>query len=147
MKLQQIKMKVVKEETDIYYDGRRCNSPDLVEDILLKFYEQEDEGVEKFSVIALDTKNKIIGIQVVSVGTINSTLIHPREAFKFAISCNANSIFVAHNHPSGDLEPSREDIHITRRLKEAGELIGIKLLDHFIVGEDKVLSIKERGMF
>lgn len=147
MKLQQIKMKVVKEETDIYYDGRKCNSPYLVEEILLDFYKQEDEGVEKFSVIALDSKNKIIGIQIISVGSVNATLVHPREVFKFAISSNANSIFVAHNHPSGELEPSHEDIAITRRLQEAGELIGIKLQDHFIVGENEIKSLRESGLF
>ena len=145
MKLKQVKMRVVKEETGIYYDGRKCTSPGEVEDILLKFYEQEDEGVEKFSVLALDSKNKIIGVQIISVGTINQTVVHPREVFKFAISSNANSIFVAHNHPSGDTYPSKEDISITKRIVEAGDILGIKVLDHFIVGDNEVASLVKDG--
>lgn len=145
MKLKQIKIRVVKEETDIYYDGRKCTSPNEVEDILLKFYEQEDEGVEKFSVIALDSKNKIIGIQIISVGSVNETLVHPREVFKFAISSNANSIFISHNHPSGDTHPSPQDISMTKRIVEAGNILGIKVLDHFIVGENEVKSLVEGG--
>ena len=79
-------------------------------------------------------------------GTINTSLVHPREVFKRALLNNASNIMVAHNHPSGDPNPSKEDIQITERLKEAGNLLGINLLDHIIVGEDKYISLKEKGV-
>ncbi|MDQ1257333.1 MAG: repair protein RadC [Candidatus Hydrogenedentes bacterium] len=86
--------------------------------------------------IHLDTKNRPIGRQVVSVGTLNASLVHPREVFKAALLANANAIAMVHNHPSGDLSPSRDDDDLTRNIARAGALLGIKLLDHVILAPD-----------
>lgn len=94
----------------------------------------------------MDTKNQPTFVNVVSIGTLNSSLVHPREVFKVAILGNSVSIIVAYNHPSGDPTPSKEDITITARLKEAGKIIGIDILDHLIIGEDKHISFKEKGI-
>ncbi len=100
---------------------------------------------EHFYVLLLDTKNKIIKKELVSIGTLNSSLVHPREVFKSAIKESANSIILIHNHPSGDLEPSMEDKEITEKLMEAGEILNIKVLDHVIIGKDNYHSFKENS--
>ena len=92
----------------------------------------------------LDARNKILGIEEVSVGTLNSTLVHPREVFKGAILIGAAGLIIAHNHPSGDVEPSTEDIELTKRLSRAGDIIGVELLDHVIVSRKGFYSIKEK---
>ncbi|MDR3595059.1 DNA repair protein RadC [Clostridium sp.] len=101
---------------------------------------------ENLKLLCLNTKNKIIHSLTVSIGTLNSSLVHPREVFAPAIKSKAASIIVLHNHPSGDPSPSSEDISITTRLKECGKLIGINLLDHIIIGNGKYVSLKERGI-
>lgn len=98
---------------------------------------------EHFYSIMLDTKNKIIEMDEISKGSLTATVVHPREVFKEAILASANSIILCHNHPSGDPSPSIEDMHMTQRLKKAGELIGITVLDHIIVGSTKYFSFKE----
>jgi len=102
-------------------------------------------GLDKecFMVLHLDSKNKVIKDEVVSMGTLNGSLIHPREVFKSAIKESANSIIFVHNHPSGDPEPSQEDTEMTKRLFDAGELLNIKVLDHIIIGKDNYHSFKE----
>lgn len=99
---------------------------------------------ENFMILLLDSKNRIVKDEVISIGTLNASIIHPREVFKSAIRENANSIILVHNHPSGDPEPSAEDEQITEKLFEAGELLNIKVLDHVIVGKDKFWSFKEK---
>lgn len=89
---------------------------------------------EIFLGISLNTRNKVLGINTVSVGSLNASIVHPREVFKPAILQNATGIILAHNHPSGDEKPSEEDLEITRRLVEAGKLLGIEIIDHVIVG-------------
>ena len=91
-------------------------------------------------------KNKIVAAHEVSRGTLNTSMVHPREVFKPAVLHNAAAIICFHNHPSGDPEPSREDIEITERLKNAGEILGIPVYDHIIVGDDRCVSLKERGV-
>ena len=98
---------------------------------------------EVLKVVLLDTKNVPISIKEVSVGTLNSSLIHPREVFKDAIKESANSIILVHNHPSGNCEPSSEDIEMTKLLVQAGEHLGVKVLDHVIIGKKKYWSWKE----
>tara|TARA_B100001964_G_C14186898_1_gene579052 strand:- start:559 stop:1008 length:450 start_codon:yes stop_codon:yes gene_type:complete len=90
---------------------------------------------EAFYVIALNSKNKILGLNLVSLGNLTSSLVHPREVFKFAILQNSASIILIHNHPSGDPNPSQDDIEITQRLKKSGDVLGIKILDHIIIGK------------
>lgn len=100
---------------------------------------------EQFIIACLNTKNEPTNILVVSVGTLNKAIVHPREVFKTAILSNAASIVAFHNHPSGNSEPSQQDIELTNRLYEAGELLGIKLLDHLIIGDRTFTSLKEKG--
>ena len=97
---------------------------------------------EQFRVLLLDSKNKVIKDEVVSVGTLNVSIIHPREVFKTAIKESANAIILVHNHPSGDVRPSKEDEEITERLMEAGETLNIKVLDHVVVGNNEWRSCK-----
>lgn len=110
----------------------------------LAFIANEEE--ENLAVLLLDTKNHIKKALVVSKGTINSSVVHPREVFKAAIRESANAIVVGHNHPSGDPTPSREDIEVSKRLSEVGETVGIQLLDHVIVGSSSYRSLKEMGI-
>ena len=98
---------------------------------------------ECFWMVLLNAKNQIIEVKLVSMGSLTSSIVHPREVFKPAILASAASVILAHNHPSGNPTPSREDIELTRRLKEAGELIGIKVLDHIIIGDKDYCSMKE----
>lgn len=101
---------------------------------------------ECFKVVYLDTKNNIINDENISVGSLNATIIHPREVYKNALKKSANSIIVLHNHPSGNPAPSREDITITKRISQAGELLGITLLDHIIIGDQRYISFKEEKL-
>jgi DNA repair protein RadC len=105
--------------------------------------EYSSKKKEYFICLYLDTKNNIIKDEEISVGTLNSSLVHPREVFVGAIRERANSIILVHNHPSGDCEPSIEDEEITEKLIEAGELLGVRLLDHVIVGNDMYFSFKD----
>lgn len=101
---------------------------------------------ETFVALLLNTKNRIIKKEVVSFGSLNANIVHPREVYKEAILNGAARIAVAHNHPSGDPYPSNEDLELTKKLYEVGEVIGIPLIDHVIVGEDgQFYSFKERG--
>jgi len=110
---------------------------------LFSFLNQETK--EYFITLHLDGKNRIICIDEVSVGSLNQSIVHPREVFKTALLSSAAAIVLIHNHPSGDPAPSREDREITRRLKEGGDLLGIRILDHIIVGES-YLSFVEMGL-
>ena len=98
---------------------------------------------EEFRVILLNTKNSVISTELISIGSLNSSIVHPREVFNKAIKKNSASVILIHNHPSGNPSPSKEDLVITRRLMEAGDIIGIKVLDHIIIGHGKFHSLKE----
>lgn len=108
-------------------------------------YLVEDYTKEGFFVLCLDTKNKVIDFEVVSEGTLTASLVHPRETFRTAIRRNAAGIIVSHNHPSGDPTPSEDDIRITKKLIEAGNILDIKLLDHIIITREEYISLKEKG--
>jgi DNA repair protein RadC len=125
--------------TSISIDKRIIKSPKEVYDFFVE--DLIDKKKEHFMILMLDSNNQIIGKDLVSIGTINASIVHPREVFRNAIKEGASSIIAIHNHPSGNTEPSEEDIEITERLKEAGNLVGIKLLDHVIIGNDKFRSI------
>lgn len=105
-----------------------------------------DDMKEHFYVLLLNTKNKIISWDEISKGDLNSSIVHPREVFKYALKNSANSIICLHNHPSGDTTPSKEDIEITKRLVEVGNLVGIRLLDHIIIGGNSYVSLREKGI-
>jgi len=100
---------------------------------------------EQFKLLMLDTKHRVIKIQTLSVGDLNGTLVHPRELFKTVIRRNSAAVILVHNHPSGDPEPSVDDIELTRRLVAGGKLLGIEVLDHVIIGDNTYVSFKERG--
>ncbi len=100
---------------------------------------------EHFITLHLDTKHRIIGEDVTSVGSLDASIVHPREIFKLAVKRSASAILCLHNHPSGDPTPSPEDIAVTRRLTEAGRLLGIDVLDHIVVGDGQFVSLKARG--
>lgn len=130
-------------ESSILYKERKISSPTDAYKLINEFIDGVDREV--MVVCSLSTKNEPISLNLASVGTLNSSLIHPREIFKSSILSNAASIIIAHNHPSGDPTPSSEDINVTHRLKEAGKILGIELIDHIIVGNNQFISLKEKG--
>ncbi len=116
-------------------------------DVFDRFRSLFDSQVrERFVVFWLNSRNRVMGFEVVSEGTLNSSLVHPREVFRGAIVATCASIVVAHNHPSGNTEPSKEDIEVTQQLVEAGKIIGIPLLDHLIHADNTYTSFAERGL-
>jgi len=102
---------------------------------------------EHFLTLLLDTRNQLIKIAEISIGSLDTSIVHPREVFREAISASAASVILAHNHPSGDPEASEDDIRLTKKLVEAGEIIGIDVLDHIIIGDKNYLSLKREGLF
>ena len=108
--------------------------------------ELSELAYERFVALALNTKNHLTAVLPVSSGILNASIVHPRELFQRAILANSAALIVAHNHPSGDPSPSPEDIDLTRKLVEAGQLLDIPILDHVILGYAKYVSFKERGL-
>ncbi len=130
--------------------GRRLASQDHFTTPLQVFehyhYHYRDRRKEYFLALLLDGKNRIIREVQVSEGSLNQSIVHPREVFNPAVRESAAAIILVHNHPTGDPTPSREDLEITRRLKEAGELLGVKVLDHIIIGDGEFLSFVTAGL-
>ena len=137
-----VSIKMVK-ESSFLYQTRTISSPKDAYEMIKEQLEGLDR--EQFIIACLNTKNEPTNISVISVGTLNKAIVHPREVFKTAILSNAANVIAFHNHPSGDTEPSQQDIQLTNRLYEAGELLGIKLLDHLIIGDGTFTSLKEKG--
>lgn len=133
---------VIREDLPVYIDAKRFTSPqqvyELFRDLIL-------ETKEHFIALHLDGKNRIICLDRVSVGSLNQCVVHSREVMKAALLSSAAAIILVHNHPTGDPNPSGEDMNITKRLKEAGELIGIPVIDHIIIGNGQFVSFAERG--
>ncbi len=123
----------------------KITSPSDVADIMMS--KMKDLTQEHFVVLLLNSKNIVIKEETIYKGTLNASVIHPREVFKAAIRASSNAIIVLHNHPSGDVTPSKEDIATTIRLKDCGELLGIQVLDHIIIGDQKYASLVEEGYF
>ena len=137
-----VSIRMVK-ESSFLYPNRKITSPTdgkVLFEMVLK-----DMDKEHFVVVCLNTKNEVNSIEIVSVGSLNASIVHPREVFKAAILSNAASVIVCHNHPSDHVGPSPDDISITNRLVEAGKLLGIPVIDHIILGGDAVYSFKEEG--
>ena len=120
----------------------RISAPQDIYPALLEFVSKRQEH---FIVVTLNGSHAVINVRVVSIGLVNRTVVHPREIFYPAVQDNAVSIIVAHNHPSGNLEPSKEDIEITDKVKKAGEIMGIQLLDHLIISKNGLFSLSEAG--
>ncbi len=116
------------------------------QDVFNELREYRTLKKEHFIVLYLDTKNQEIKKQIVSIGTLNFSVVHPREVFEEAVKNLSAGIIVSHNHPSGCPEPSKEDINLTKRLVEAGKILGIELLDHVIISAEKYYSFKENGL-
>ena len=102
---------------------------------------------EHFVTIFLNARNQVIKTQTISIGSLNASLVHPREVFAPAVGISAASVILGHNHPSGDVTPSREDIELTRRMVQAGEIMGIEVVDHLIIGSERFISMKEANVF
>ena len=102
---------------------------------------------EHFLAILLDTRGQVIKISEISVGSLDASIVHPREVFREAMTASAASVIFVHNHPSGNPEPSEEDVKLTERLAQAGEIVGIDVLDHIIIGDKSYLSLKRKGLF
>jgi DNA repair protein RadC len=140
------KVSLVRDGSARVADRPRAGAPDGVAKLLKEVI--PDDGQEHFGVLLLDVRQKVVGHLEVSVGCLTSSLVHPREVFAPAITHKAVGIIIYHNHPSGDPEPSEDDIALTRRLGAGGTLLGIQLLDHVIVGTgtDTWVSLKQRGV-
>lgn len=134
---------VIREEFPVYIATNRFTSPEQVFEM---FRDLVLETKEHFICLHLDGKNRINCLDRVSVGSLNQSIVHPREIFKSACMVSAAAILLVHNHPSGDPTPSSEDIAITKRLKEVGALMGIPILDHIIIGDGQYVSFVERGL-
>lgn len=135
-------IKMIRESSILYNVRKICEPKDIVE-LGKSFLDELDR--EELIVACLNTKNEVNSVNVVSIGSLSNSVVHPREVFKTAILSNAASIVMFHNHPSGDTTPSKEDKEITLRIKESGIILGICLLDHIIIGNDKYYSFKEHN--
>ncbi len=136
-----VSLKLVK-ESSVLYETRKISNPYDAYRLVKSFLVDSDR--EKFVVVCLDTKNQPVSIEIVSIGTVNSAIVHPREVFKVAVLSNASKIICFHNHPSGNMDFSSEDEEITKRLQKCGEILGIELVDHIVIrDDDKYFSFKE----
>jgi len=142
-----LNLKVVKETSGRYDVNKKIQCPNDIFNVAQNVIRAGEYAEENLWLITLDTKNNITGIFTVSTGSLNGSIVHPREVFKRAVLQNAASIIICHNHPSGDPTPSQDDINITKRIYDAGKILGIELLDHIIIGDYKYTSLKERGTF
>ena len=126
------------------HSRQTIRSPQDAADLLMP--EIRDLPQERFKAIYLNSRNEVLKTRTITIGSLDSSLITPRDLFREGISSNCASVVVAHNHPSGDPSPSKEDIDVSKRLIQAGQMIGIEVLDHVIIGDGRWLSLKERGL-
>lgn len=122
----------------------KITSFERIADLLIRTYGHHKR--EHYVIVSLDTRNKLLGMDLISVGTLNASIVHPRETFESAIRRHAAKVIIAHNHPSGDPDPSQADLETTKRLKDAGQILAIEVVDHIIVTKDKYLSFIEDGL-
>ncbi|MEK4712039.1 JAB domain-containing protein [Sporosarcina sp. FSL K6-5500] len=137
-----VSLRLVK-ETSLLYKDRAIRSPEDGYNLFKQFLGELDR--EYLVVMCLDVKNQPTAINVCHIGSLNASIVHPREVMKIAILSNSASILICHNHPSGNPVESPEDIDVTKRLAEAGRIIGIELIDHLIVGDGRYVSLKDKG--
>ena len=142
-----VSIKQVRESSKLYDVEKKITYPIDAANVINAVFDLENEDKEKFGILVLDTKNKVNAAHIVSIGCLDSTLVHPREVFKLAVINNASSIICFHNHPSGDPNPSKEDVNVTKRLQAAGKILGIELVDHIIIGsENRYVSFKQENI-
>ena len=127
-------------------DGTPCRSSDDVQRLARAIYETLDADKEHFVLLAMNNKNRVNGFKVISTGSLTASLVHPREVWRAALHLCAAAVVFVHNHPSGDPAPSPEDQEITRRLKETGDTLGIRVLDHVVLGRDRFYSFSDQGL-
>ena len=128
------------------YPGQPCRCSEDLYHIAQSIYRTLDADKEHFTVLILNNKNRVNGFKVISTGSLTASLVHPREVWRACLYLAGAAVCFIHNHPSGDPAPSPEDIEITRRLKETGEMLGIRILDHVILGERRFFSFSDKGM-
>jgi len=128
----------------LHYKDEKITNPSVAYSLVKKHIRAYRK--EHFFVVSLDSRNRILGIDEISIGTLEASIVHPRETFESAIKRHAAKIIIAHNHPSDDPEPSEDDIGITTRLKEAGLIMGIELIDHIVICKNSFFSFKEKGL-
>lgn len=121
-------------------------TPDDADAFFRSVFDFDHLDREVFAAVALNTKNRVIGAWEVSVGSLNASIVHPRELFRQAVMLSAASLILGHNHPSGDPTPSGADIQLTRRLVKAGDVLGIEILDHIVVGDTSNVSFRDQGL-
>lgn len=138
-----VRLTMVKEK-ELPYGVKRINEPELVAELAGQILKDADR--EYLLVISVDARSKPLAVEIVSIGTVNVSLAEPREIFKHSILNNAAGIILVHNHPSGDCEPSREDRRLTKRIEKCGELLGIEMYDHVIIGDGYYSFRENRGI-
>ena len=138
---------VLEKEVSVNYPGldRQMNSPEKVVMLARNFLRLHEQTEEYLYMICMNVKLEMTSVFELSHGNVNSSIVSVREMFQKALLANAVSIIVMHNHPSGDPTPSREDVEVTKRMKEAGKLLGVDVLDHIIIGDNRYASLKEKG--
>ena len=133
-------------EPAFYPTGSPCRSSQDVEQVARNIYGTLDADKEHFLLLAMNNKNRVNGFKVISTGSLTASLVHPREVWRAALHLCAAAVVFVHNHPSGDPAPSQEDIELTRRLKETADVLGIRVLDHVVLGNERFFSFSDRGM-
>lgn len=145
--IQKYSLRVVKEKDGRYDLKRKIKNLENVKDVFIEVLDLAKRAEEVFAIITLDSKAQITVVFEVSIGTLSSSLVSPREVFKRAILQNASAILIGHNHPSSIPDPSNDDTQVTKKLIKAGDIIGIKVMGHIIVGyRDNYVSMKERNL-
>jgi DNA repair protein RadC len=144
MTLQMVSTYLVRETVSSELNS--VSTPEDAAKVVRDLFDFDHLDREQFVALALNTKNRVIGAWAVSVGSLNASIVHPRELFKPAVMLSAASIVIAHNHPSGDPTPSGADIQLTRRLVKGGDVLGIELLDHVVVGDESIASFRDLGL-
>lgn len=149
MKITKYSIKLVREVSAEYESikGISATNPIIAAEAFEKIFELSSCPQETLVMLSLDNRNQIIGANKISVGGLSSAVVEPKNIFQYALLQNAAAIVIAHNHPSGVLEPSNDDIRLTATIEKAGDFLGIQLLDHLILGEKKYYSMKEEGVF
>ena len=137
-------VRLVKESSSMYeYDKKAINNPQVVVKLLNEIFDLENRCEEHLVMLALDTKLKVVGAFDIHAGTAKASPVSTKSIFTRAMLCNANSIIVAHNHPSGSVDPSKDDVDVTRTIEKAGKILDIRLLDHIIIGDGDCYSFRQ----
>lgn len=144
IRLQMVSTYLVRESVSSALDT--VSTPEDAAKVVRDLFDFDHLDREQFVALALNTKNRVVGAWAVSVGSLNASIVHPRELFKPAVMLSAASVVIAHNHPSGDPTPSGADIQLTRRLVKGGDVLGVELLDHVVVGDESIASLRDLGL-